>query len=141
MKAFLDSSVLIATFYGDHENHIASKDLFLRFSKKEIGCAAHSLAELYAVLTGMPGKNRVSGDEALLFLDDVQERLSIISLNDKEYLEALKSAADVGIVGGGIYDAVLGYCALKANAAKIFTWNLKDFKRLGAEIARRVAIP
>lgn len=141
MKAFLDTSVLIATFYGDHENHVISKDLFLRFTKKEVCCAAHSLAEFYSVLTGMPGKNRVSGDEALLFLGDIQERLSIVTLSDKEYFKAIESAATIGLSGGSIYDAILGYCALKSNAAKIFTWNLKDFKRLSPEIATLTTTP
>jgi hypothetical protein len=39
------------------------------------------------------------------------------------------------------YDAILGYCALKSNAIKIFTWNLKDFKRLNLEIAERATTP
>ena len=141
MKAFLDTSVLIATFYGDHEHHVDSKNLFLRFEKNEVCCAAHSLPEVYSVLTGMPGKNRVSGDEALLFLGDIQERLSIVALNDKEYFKAVESAAAADVCGGGIYDAVLAYCALKSNADKIFTWNLKDFSRLGSEIAARAITP
>ena len=141
MKAFLDTSVLIATFYGDHENHLISKDLFLRFAKKDVCCGAHSLVELYSVLTGMPGKNRVSGDEALLFLGNIQERLSIVALSDKEYFKAIELAAAIGISGGSIYDAILGYCALKSDAAKIFTWNVKDFKRLNSEIAMRTTTP
>ncbi len=32
MKAFLDTSVLVATFYADHEHHRPSIDLFLRLS-------------------------------------------------------------------------------------------------------------
>lgn len=63
MKAFLDTSVLIATFYGDHEHHGSSLDLFLRFGKSDASCAVHSLAEVYATLTRMPGKHRVRGDE------------------------------------------------------------------------------
>jgi hypothetical protein len=61
------TSVLVAAFYADHEQHPPSIDLFLRFRKKDACCGAHSLAEVYATLTAMPGKRRVSGDEALLF--------------------------------------------------------------------------
>jgi predicted nucleic acid-binding protein len=60
VKAFLDTSVLVATFYADHEHHPPSIDLFLRFVKKDACCGAHSLAEVYATLTGMPGKRRRS---------------------------------------------------------------------------------
>ena len=71
MKAFLDTSVLVATFYGDHEHHPSSIDLFLRYKKPQVCCAAHSLAEVYATLTGMPGKDRVDAATAFLFLTDI----------------------------------------------------------------------
>ena len=71
MKAFLDTSVLIATFYAHHQFHPPSIALFLRFKKHEACCGAHSLAEIYSSLTGRRGRERVSGDEAMLFLGDV----------------------------------------------------------------------
>ena len=85
MKALLDTSVLVATFYGDREHHEPSIELFLRHAKSEACCAAHSLAEVYASVTGMPEKYRVSADEAILFLGNVRERLSLVVLTDKEY--------------------------------------------------------
>lgn len=141
MKAFLDTSVLVATFYADHEHHPPSIDLFLRFGKKAACCGAHSLAEVYATLTGMPGKRRVSGDEALLFLGDIRERLTLVALDEQEYFQAVQSSAAAGLAGGAIYDAILGHCALKAKAAAIYTWNTRDFLRLSPAIASRVKSP
>ena len=141
MRAFLDTSVLVSTFYADHQYHEPSKNLFLRFDKTEVCCAAHSLAEVYSTLTGMPGTHRVSGDEALLFLGNIRERLILIALNSNEYFKAVEVSSACGITGGAIYDAILGYCALKAEAESLYTWNLKDFRRLGAEIAERVKTP
>lgn len=141
MKAFLDASVLVATFYGDHEHHQASIELFLRFEKNKVCCAAHSLAEVYSALTGMPGKYRVSGDEALLFLGNIHERITLVTLNEDEYFKAAEAAAAAGISGGGIYDVLLGHCAIRANAESLYTWNVKHFKRLGLEIAKRVKTP
>lgn len=141
MKGFLDTSVLVATFYGDHEHHQPSKDLFLRYKKKEVGCAAHSLAEVYATLTGMPGKDRVSPDSALLFLADVRDRLTLIALTPEEYFETLEINSRVGVTGGGVYDALLAQCALKAKADVIYTWNIKHFKRLMPAVASRVTTP
>jgi predicted nucleic acid-binding protein len=83
VKAFLDTSVLVATFYGDHEYHHPSIELFLRYEKRDVSCGAHSLAEVYATLTGMPGKNRAGPDETLLFLGNIRERLTVIALTDK----------------------------------------------------------
>ena len=106
MRAFLDTSVLIATFYAHHQFHQQSIDLFLRFKKSEASCGAHSLAEIYSSLTGRTGRERVSADEAMLFIGDVRERLTIVSLNDQEYFKALEESAAIGIVGGAIYDAL-----------------------------------
>ena len=141
MNAFLDTSVLVATFYGEHEHHEASFALFLRLNKKSGCTAAHCLSEVYSVITGMPGKDRASPDEALLFLADVRERLTLVTLDAAEYGKVLEDAAASKIVGGGIYDANIGRCALKANAEAIYTWNVKHFVRLGADIATLVKTP
>jgi predicted nucleic acid-binding protein len=141
VKAFLDTSVLVATFYADHEHHTPSIDLFLRYEKKDACCGAYSLAEVYATLTGMPGRRRVSGDEALLFLGDIRERLTIVALDEQEYFHVAEASAAAHLVGGAIYDAILGYCALKAQAKTIYTWNAKDFLRLPPAIAGRVKTP
>jgi predicted nucleic acid-binding protein len=141
VKAFLDSSVLIAAFYADHQFHQPSIDLFLRFKRNEVCCGAHSLAEIYSSLTGRTGRDRVSGDEAMLFLGDVRQRLTIIHLDDRYYFTALEASAALGIAGGAIYDAMLAHSALKAKAQAIYTWNAKDFTRLGPKIAGRVKVP
>ncbi len=141
MKAFLDTSVLVATFYADHEHHGPSIELFLRYEKARACCGAHSLAEVYAALTGMPGKDRASPDEAMLFLGNVRERLGVVALTDREYFKAVEASAGAGVVGGGIYDALLAQCALKSGAEKIYTGNVKHFRRLGADIAGRVVTP
>jgi len=141
VKAFLDTSVLVATFYGEHEQHEPSLKLFLQ-QKKSVGCtAAHCLAEVYSVVTGMPGKNRSSPDEALLFLGDVRDRLDLIALDAIEYFTVLESAASCGIAGGGAYDAIIAHCAIKAKAHTIYTWNVKHFNRLGDSVASRVRQP
>jgi len=141
VKAFLDTSVLVATFYADHEHHPPSIDVFLRFGKKNACCGAHSLAEVYAILTGMPAPRRVSGNEALLFLGNVRNHLTLVALNEQDYFQVAEASAEAGLAGGAIYDAILGRCALKAKAQVIYTWNVKDFMRLGSDIASRVNIP
>ena len=117
MKAFLDTSVLIAVFYANHQFHRPSIDLFLRFKKNQACCGSHSLAEVYSSVTGRTGRDRVGGHEALLFLENVQERLTIVSLNDKEYFQTLKSFSALGISGGAIYDALLGQCDAQVQGA------------------------
>jgi predicted nucleic acid-binding protein len=141
VKAFLDTSVLVATFYADHEHHGSSIDLFLRFGREDACCAAHSLAEVYATLTGMPGRRRASGSEALLFLGDIRERLTLVALDEGEYFRVVEEASAADLASGAIYDAILGHCALKAGAETIYTWNARDFLRLPPAVASRVKSP
>ena len=141
MKAFFDTSVLVATFYGDHEHHQASIDRFLSFRRSEAGCAAHSLAEVYSSLTRMPGKLRVTGDQAMLFLATIRDRLTLVALDAEEYFKAIEEASTLGVAGGAIYDALLGRCAVKARAQTIYTWNVKHFQRLGPSVVSRLKTP
>lgn len=141
MKAFLDTSVMVAAFYAGQERHESSLELFLNQDRKSGSTAAHCLAEVYSTLTGMPGRFRASGDEALLFLGNIRERLTIVTLDPEEYFRTVESAASFGVIGGGIYDAILGQCALKAKAQSIYTWNVKHFARLGPGVASRVKTP
>ena len=141
MKAFFDTSVLVATFYGDHQHHDASADVFLKFDRNQACCGAHSLAEVYSSLTRMPGKDRISGDQAMLFLTTIRERLTIVSLGASEYFEAIEEASAADVLGGSIYDAILAHCAIKARAETIYTWNVKHFRLFGPDVAKRVRTP
>jgi predicted nucleic acid-binding protein len=89
----------------------------------------------------MPGKHRISGEQAMLFIGSICERLSIIALSGDEYAEALRASAAIGIVGGGIYDAMLAHCAIKAEAEAIYSWNGRHYAQCGLEVTRRLHLP
>jgi predicted nucleic acid-binding protein len=141
MKGFFDSSVLVPVFYGDHVHHKASLDLFIQFDKSTGCCGAHSLAEVYSTLTRMPGKHRISSEQAMLFVGSIRERLSIIALDGNEYGEALAESAALGIVGGNIYDAMLARCALKSKADVIYSWNARHYALCGPEVIKKLRRP
>ena len=141
MRAFLDTSVLVPVFYGDHVNHDSSLALFAGLNKRDACCAAHSLFEVYAVLTRMPGKHRVGPEQAMLFIGDIRERLTLVALDSGEYADALETCAASAITGGAAYDALIGACALKSRAKTLFTWNIKHYQQLGPKIAERVKTP
>jgi predicted nucleic acid-binding protein len=141
VKAFFDTSVLVPTFLGDHEHHEASLDAFLRFGKHQACCAAHSLAEVYATLTRMPGKYRVSCEQAMLFLAEIRQRLTLVVLDEEEYYTAIEQASALGVIGGTVYDALLARCALKARVETLYTWNVKHFQQLGLEVIKRIRTP
>ena len=141
MKAFLDTSVLVAAFYGDHVRHAPSLDLLTRFDKKDASCAGHSLFEVYSVLTRMPGKHRIGSEQAMLFIGNIRERLTLVALTGEEYAKTLQTFADLGVAGGMIYDAHLAACALKARAATLYTWNVGHFAQLGPKVAPLLKTP
>lgn len=141
MKAFFDTSVLVAAFHGDHECHGPSLSALLKFSRHEAAASVHSLAEVFATLTALPGKHRVGPDQAMLFLHTMRERLTLVTLSEDDYYSAIDAASARGTAGGAIYDALLARCAVKTKAEILYTWNVRDFKRLGPEISERVRTP
>jgi predicted nucleic acid-binding protein len=141
VKAFLDTSVLVAAFYEVHEHHQASLDLLLRHKREELACAAHSLAEVFATLTAMPGRQRMTPAEAILFLGSLRERLTIVGLDGEEMISAAELAVESGAASGGIYDAVIGQSFRKSRAEWLYTWNLKHFRRLAFGIGEKVRRP
>lgn len=141
MKAFFDTSVLVAVFMEDHEHHERSFRVFAGSDKKSACCAAHSLAEIYSTLTRMPGRNRLSGEQVFLFLESIRERLALVALSGDEYSAAIREAAGAGVTGGTIYDALIAQCALKAKADTLYTWNTRHFEQFGPAIAKRLSTP
>lgn len=141
MKFFFDSSVLVAAVSVQHVHHGPSLAVYLAANKNQAGCAAHSLAEVYATLTRLPGKQRMSSEQSLLFLDEIRDRLKTIVLDSEEYSAAIADAAAEGLVGGMVYDALIARCAMKARAESLYTWNVDHFRRLGPEVAKRVRTP
>jgi predicted nucleic acid-binding protein len=141
VKWFFDSSVLVATFVPGHEHHERSIAVFTA-ANRHSGCsAAHCLAETYATLTRLPGTYRASAEQAITCVETIKDRLALVHLESEEYLAAIRQAAESSIVGGLLYDALLGACALKAKANVIYTWNVGHFTLLGDEIARKVRTP
>ncbi len=92
-------------------------------------------------MTRLPGRHRLSGDQVLLFLDDIREHLTLIALTGDEYHATIKEAAAGGVVGGTIYDALIARCALKAKADTVYPWNIRHFLQLGPEIVNRLRMP
>jgi predicted nucleic acid-binding protein len=127
LREFFDTSVLIAAFWGGHANHEASIKQFAAADKKHSGCAAHTLAEVYATMTALPVRPLIPPEQALLFVEEVRKRLSLVSLEPEEYYETIQRAADRGLTSGHVYDALLMSCAAKSKAEIIYTWTSSTF--------------
>jgi predicted nucleic acid-binding protein len=141
LKCFFDTSVLVPAFVEDHADHDRCLAVYAPSNKRVACCAAHSLAEVYAAVARLPGEFRASPEQAVLFLTDMREHLTIVSLTSDEYFRAIQQAAANGIVGGTIYDALLAACAMKAKAETIYTDNERHFRMFGPDVASRVKKP
>ncbi len=141
MKEFLDTSVLVAAFWGGHPDHKASVRLLAVASRKRSAGGLHSLAEVYAVMTALPVKPMIPPEQVMLFVEEVRNRLTLVSLDEREYFAAIQEAAGRGFASGWVYDALLLRCAAKAKAQTIYTWNLKHFRVLAPELADRIRTP
>ena len=111
-------------------------------TKKTAFCACHTLAEVYSVMTRLPVRPRIAPSQGLLFIESIRERFTTVALSEREYFEVIAAAAERGIGGGKIYDALILRCAEKSKAEAIFTWNLEDFRQLAAtDSAARLRTP
>jgi predicted nucleic acid-binding protein len=89
----------------------------------------------------MPRRHRINAAQAMLFVGDICERLSLVTLSGNEYLSALKASSDLGVVGGGIYDALLARCATKAQAETVYSWNTRHYAQCGPDATQRLRTP
>lgn len=141
MKAFLDTSVLVAAARESDLRHEASHKLLMRSNPQEAACAAHTLAELYASLTGMRPPNRFLPEQAMLILDNVKANLHCVALTVEEVFQVVERTAELRLPGGIVYDALLLGCARKINAQRIYTWNEKHFRLVAPDLADRILTP
>lgn len=141
MKEFFDTSVLVAAFWHGHVHHVPSLERFAGAEKRHSACGVHSLAEVYAVMTALPVKPMIPPEQAMLFVEEVRNRLTPVSLSAEEYFAAIQNAASRGFTGGRIYDSLLLACAAKCKAQAVYTWNLKHYQSLAPHLAQRIQAP
>jgi predicted nucleic acid-binding protein len=141
MQEFFDTSVLVAAFWNGHVHHVPSLKRFAAAERKHSACGIHSLAEVYSVMTTLPVKPMIPPEQAMLFAEEVRNRLTLVSLSAEEYFAAIQDASSSGFTGGRIYDSLLLACASKCKAQAVYTWNLKHYQSLAPGLAPRIQAP
>ena len=99
------------------------------------------MAEVYATMTALPLKPTVPPEQALLFVEEIRNRLTTVVLDADEYFDAMRTSADRGLSSGRVYDALLVRAAVKVKARTIYTFNVKHFQAIAPELADRIRIP
>ncbi len=144
MKIAFDTSVLVAALLQAHQHHQRAIVWLEAIAEErfEGAFSRHALAETWSVLTRIPLKPRLSGEEALQALDRLQERgFTAIDLPGEVYDTALQRCADAGLSSGAVFDALHLVAAERAEADLLLTFNVKDFLRLVGEGSPPILAP
>jgi predicted nucleic acid-binding protein len=104
--------------------------------------AAHSLAELYAILTTLPVQPRIPPTVARQLIEhNVLSCFEVVSLLGEDYEAVINHLSDLSIVGGATYDALILYAAVKTDVDQVVTLNERDFCRVYPALADKIVSP
>lgn len=144
MKILFDTSVLVAAFVENHPMHSRALPWLQGAKRKEFEfvVAAHTVAEVYAVLTVLPLKPRISPANARRLLEvNVEGHAKIIPLSVSDYIKIIEELANAGLIGGIVYDALIVAAARKAQVDRLLTFNVGDFQSIWPQGEDRVFAP
>jgi predicted nucleic acid-binding protein len=144
MRILCDTSVLVAALVQAHPMHSLALPWLERAKqgKVELLVATHSLAELFAVLSGLPVRPRISPRLARQLIEESIEPVAeLVPLSVADYRAVLDRMAELGLAGGSIYDGLAARAAEKSKAAQLLTFNERDFRRLWPEVTGKVLRP
>lgn len=149
MKVLFDTSVLVAALVRSHPRHDRCLPWLARAQagELELVLAAHTLAELHAVLTALPVKPRISPRTAQRLAEEnhlrprPEGRVEVVALTVRQYVEVLDAAVRASLAGGVLYDALLTKAAEIAGVEALVTLNPDDFRRAWPAGADRVREP
>jgi predicted nucleic acid-binding protein len=133
MKIFFDTSVLLAGMIEAHPRHGVSFSWLKRAKAREFawGVSAHTLAELYATMTAIPSRPRITPEIARqLVHENIEKEAQVIPLSNSDYFEVIKNMSRLNLFGAVIYDGLIAHGATKFGADHLLTLNHNDFSRL-----------
>src|SRR5690348_15985461 len=110
MIRFYDASVLAAACHENNVFHQAALGVLVKASLKDSYCAAYNMAEFYSVMSGLPLRPRVTPEQVLLLVNNLGERLNLVTLTANEYRSTISSCAEAGLPGGIVCDALIMAC-------------------------------
>lgn len=144
MKTLFDTSVIVAATVASHPQHSPARAVLDRALSGELAyhVCTHTIAELYAVLTSLPVRPRITARLAReLIRENVTRFAQRISLASDDYDMVVDRLAERGLSGGIVYDALIARAAEKAKVERLLTLNPGDFKRAWPESESIIAAP
>ena len=144
MRVLLDTSTLIAAMLPDHVHHTHAFP-WLSGGKSgafEFVCSAHTLAEVYAVMTRLPRVPAIRPSDALrLVAENIMPCARVLALAGDDYIALIESLARNNITGGAVYDAIIACVAQQANVDLLVTLNVAHFQQVWPAGSARIVSP
>ena len=144
MKALIDASVIVAALINSHPEHKKSIVWLQKVINKQIQdyISAHTLLEVYSVLTSLPLSPKISPGLAVeLIKKNLLDNFQIVTYGGKDYTELLENLAKNNISGGTSYDGLIIRAAEKMKLEKIITLDVNDFIRVSPALLDKISTP
>ena len=144
MKCFFDTSVLVAACVRQHPHFVRARHALesVASGRDEGAISAHSVGEMYSALTNLPLLPRILPAEAeRIIRTNVKAHFRCQPVTTAMYEAAIDVCVRQSFAGGKVYDALLLECARKAECKRLYTFNVRDFRRLAPDLADRIVAP
>jgi len=144
MKVLLDTSVAVAALLPGHSSHSIAAPWLSRANARAFDFlfSAHSLAEVYAVLTRIPVRPAIPPAVAgQLIRENILSCATVLALSPSQYVTLLDETATRGLSGGMVYDAIIAKVAEHGGADLLVTSNVAHFQRVWPSGAARIVSP
>jgi len=133
MKVCFDTSTLVAALLQQHPHHAIA---FPRLQAVKAGTVqghltTHGLAELFATLTALPLKPRLSpADVQRVIEQSILAYLAVVPLSADDYRDAMQLTVRQNLASGAIFDALHLIGARSAGCTSLYTLNFRHFRSL-----------
>lgn len=144
MKVLLDTSVFVAAVLPNRDFHRESLAWVAaaRSGAVTLSVAAHSLAEVFSVLTCLPPRFAVSPAAAVTLIEtNIVGTAKLRSLTPAQYARVIKRVAADRLAGGIVYDALIAEVAKLEKVDYLITLNPVHFQRVWPDATNRVISP
>ncbi len=144
MKTLFDTSTLVQALGRSLDWHSRAAPWLQRAIRGEFEwvVAAHTLAELYGVLTTLPTSPRLTPAQARrLIRENIEKHATIVALTPRDYRDVIRELSEAGMIGGAVHDALICKVAQKASVQRLLTFNVTHFQRVWPEGADIIMAP
>jgi predicted nucleic acid-binding protein len=143
VRVAFDTSVLVAALVASHLHHARALPWLHAVAGGTLDGVvdAHTLGELWSVLTRLPLSPPIDGRSARASVLHVREQFEVLTLAPQVYLDAMDRCASKGLRSGAVFDAIHLAAAEAAGVGALVTFNLVDFSRLAMPASPRILAP